>query len=30
MKTYGGMQEKLEAFITSALDTEVKAAYPFL
>jgi hypothetical protein len=29
MKTYGRMQEKFQAFITSALDAEVKTAYPF-
>jgi hypothetical protein len=29
MTTYGGMMEKLQAFSTSALDAEVKTAYPF-
>jgi hypothetical protein len=30
MKTYGGMEEKIHAFLTSALDVEDKIAYPFL
>jgi len=29
MTKYGGMQEKLQAFLTLSLDAEVKRAYPF-